>query len=67
MNPEINDITDRAEDFPDLETGKVKIIVLDGVTGKLNLVTLPEHGETGIQTAKGKGHKVKFMLGEYLL
>ncbi|MBO0586476.1 MULTISPECIES: XtrA/YqaO family protein [Sporosarcina] len=66
MHVDIVDYTHKTNEFADLETGKVKIIVLDGVSGTIKLIQLPQHGETTIQTAKGKAHKVK-LVGEYLI
>lgn len=59
-NTRIIDISERASEFSDFETGKVKIIVLDGVKGKATAIEMPKHGNTLIETRKGLGHKVRF-------
>ena len=62
----ITDISERATEFNDLETGKMKIIVLDGMKGKATVIEMPKHGNTLIETRRGLGHKVRFE-DEFLL
>ncbi|WP_280849953.1 XtrA/YqaO family protein [Gottfriedia endophytica] len=43
-----------------LEPGKVIVLVLDGIQGKVKVTEAVEHGHTIIETAKGKVARVKF-------
>lgn len=56
----IKDITERSLEFEDFENKKVKIIILDGETGKVSLVQVPHHGRTVIESIKGAARKVRF-------
>lgn len=56
----IKDITDRTEEFIDFENNKVKLVILDGNTGKVSLVQMPRHGEAIVEMRKGIAHKVTF-------
>ncbi|WP_272914952.1 XtrA/YqaO family protein [Sediminibacillus terrae] len=47
-----------------IERGRVKIIILDGVQGRAKVTEAVEHGSTIIETAKGKTTKIKFEEGE---
>ena len=60
------DITERTAEFTDFETNKLKIVILDGETGKVSLVHLPFHGATVIETYKGAVRKFRYE-DEYLL
>lgn len=60
------DITERTAEFTDFEMKKLKIIILDGETGKVSLVQPPHHGQIVISTIKGNVRKVRFE-DEYLL
>lgn len=56
----VTDITERSDEFQDFEMKKVKIIILDGETGKVSLVQSPHHGRIVIEAAKGKSRMVRF-------
>lgn len=43
-----------------IEPGKVIVLVLDGVQGKVRRCDAVEHGYTIIETAKGKAARIKF-------
>lgn len=60
MDKPITDITERSEEFSDFEAKKVKIIILDGETGKVSLVQAPHHGKIVIDQIKGNARKVRF-------
>ncbi|MDD9147840.1 XtrA/YqaO family protein [Sporolactobacillus sp. CQH2019] len=47
-----------------MERGKVLIVILDGVQGKAKVTQAVEHGQTIIETAKGKVAKIKYDEGE---
>lgn len=66
MNGKITDITERTDEFVDFENKKVKVIILDGETGKVSLIQAPHHGRIVIDAIKGNARKVKFE-DEYLL
>ncbi|MFZ4452070.1 XtrA/YqaO family protein [Salibacterium aidingense] len=55
---------DMSIDSQEVESGKVKIIILDGVNGKAKITEAVEHGFTIIETAKGKVAKLKYEEGE---
>lgn len=46
--------------YPEMETGKVKIVVLDGINGKVVIAPAAEHGLTSIETSKGSAIKLKY-------
>ncbi|GAA0313638.1 hypothetical protein GCM10008967_00160 [Bacillus carboniphilus] len=54
MNPETLEINEK------IETGKVVVLVLDGVKGKATKCEAVEHGFTIIETSKGKPVRIKF-------
>jgi hypothetical protein len=43
-----------------IEPGKVLIVVLDGHQGKAKMCEAVEHGQTIIETAKGKTARIRF-------
>jgi hypothetical protein len=43
-----------------IEPGKVLIVVLDGHQGKVKVCEAVEHGQTIIETAKGKTARIRF-------
>lgn len=43
-----------------LEPGKVLVLVLDGIQGKVKVCEAVEHGHTIIETSKGKTARIKF-------
>lgn len=47
-----------------IEPGKVMVLVLDGIQGKAKLCEAVEHGQTIIETAKGKAARILFHEGE---
>lgn len=56
----ITDITVRSEEFSDLKDKEVKVIILDGNTGKVSLVHMPEHGEAAVEMRRGVAYKVTY-------
>lgn len=53
-------LQDMSIDSQKIEAGKVKIIILDGVQGKVKMTEAVEHGLTIIETVKGRVVRVKF-------
>ena len=47
-------------DYPEMVPDKVKIIILDGITGKVIVAPAAEHGMTTIETIKGTAVKLKY-------
>lgn len=43
-----------------VEPGKVMVLVVDGVQGKVKMCEAVEHGFTIIETAKGQAKRIKF-------
>jgi len=46
-----------------IQSGKVTVIVLDGVNGVAYEAEAPEHGKTIIETAKGDFARVDYRIG----
>ena len=49
--------------YPEMEVGVVKIVVLDGVNGKVTIAPAAEHGLTTIETSKGAAVKLNYHQG----
>lgn len=49
-----------------IETGKVKLVVLDGVKGTVTLCEAAEHGETVVETINGKTKRIHFRESELI-
>nr|WP_267930411.1 XtrA/YqaO family protein [Cytobacillus spongiae] len=49
-----------------LESGKIKVIVLDGVKGTATICEAAEHGETVIETINGKTKRISFRESELI-
>ncbi|WP_153123245.1 XtrA/YqaO family protein [Peribacillus tepidiphilus] len=63
MEKRIRDLNINIQDMSithTMQEGKVLLIVLDGVQGKAKVCEAVEHGQTIVETAKGKATRIKF-------
>ncbi|KRT94823.1 MULTISPECIES: XtrA/YqaO family protein [Bacillus] len=61
--PERINLNDDLSFTESIESGKVRVIVLDGKQGAAHIMDAPEHGKSIIQTINGSFKRVDYEIG----